>query len=156
MPTRAKVLFPAVRRQECRRCRLERSAPLLLLHLATPNVTMTVTVSVTSVEAACHDLTYFSRFAAWQLECVDTASGHSMDRDDENGFPRELYSNFFKVGFNSAEFLLDFGRHFEDDEARLHLRIILGPAHAKELSRLLERSVHSYEAKFGPIVDGPA
>jgi uncharacterized protein DUF3467 len=76
-----------------------------------------------------------------------------MDRDYENGFPSELYSNFFKVGFNSAEFLLDFGRHFEDSEARLYQRVILGPAHAKELSRLLERSVQSYEAKFGPVAE---
>jgi len=80
-------------------------------------------------------------------------SGHSMDRDYENGYPRELYSNFFKIGFNSAEFVLDFGRHFEDSEERLYQRIIVGPAHAKELSRLLGRSVESYEAKFGPIVE---
>ena len=82
-----------------------------------------------------------------------SASGHSMDRDDENGYLRELYSNFFKVGFNAAEFLLDFGRQFEDSEPRLYQRIILGPAYAKELSRLLEQSVQSYEAKFGPIVE---
>jgi hypothetical protein len=78
-------------------------------------------------------------------------SGLSMEREDDYSHRRELYSNFFKVGFNAAEFLLDFGRHFEDSEERLYLRVILGPAHAKELSRLLEQSVQGYEAKFGAV-----
>jgi hypothetical protein len=72
-----------------------------------------------------------------------------MDQDDA-GDSRELYSNHFRVGFNAAEFLLDFGRDFEGDE-RFYQRIITAPMHAKELSRLLKNSVRSYEEKFGLI-----
>ena len=74
-------------------------------------------------------------------------------RDEGNGSDRELYSNYFRVGFNSVEFLLDFGRHFEDREARLYQRIITAPAHAKEISVLLAQAVRSYETKFGSIRD---
>lgn len=87
-------------------------------------------------------------------KCILGAASNCMDSDDEIGHPRELYSNYFRIGFNAAEFLLDFGRRFEDTEARLLERVIVGPAHAKELSRLLESSVQKYEAKFGPIAEG--
>jgi uncharacterized protein DUF3467 len=72
-----------------------------------------------------------------------------MDQDDA-GESRESYSNHFRIGFNVAEFVLDFGRIFDGDE-RFHQRIITAPLHAKELSRLLGESVRSYEEKFGFI-----
>jgi hypothetical protein len=78
-----------------------------------------------------------------------------MDQDGERGPVRELYANLFRVGFNAAEFLLDIGRHFEDSEERYSQRIIMGPVHASELSRLLDESVRQYEEKFGPIAGGP-
>jgi hypothetical protein len=73
----------------------------------------------------------------------------NMDHDDA-GNTRELYSNHFRIGFNVAEFLLDFGRNFDGDE-RFYQRVITAPIHAKELSRLLHESVRSYEQKFGLI-----
>jgi hypothetical protein len=63
---------------------------------------------------------------------------------------RELYSNHFRIGFNGAEFVVDFGRNF-DGEEHFYQRIITAPVHAKELSRLLRESLHSYEEKFGSI-----
>jgi hypothetical protein len=72
-----------------------------------------------------------------------------MDQDDA-GESRELYSNHFRIGFNVAEFVLDFGRNFDGDE-HFYQRIITAPMHAKELSRLLGESVRSYEEKFGVI-----
>jgi hypothetical protein len=72
-------------------------------------------------------------------------------REEGNGSDRELYSNYFRVGFNSVEFLLDFGRQFEDREARLYQRIITAPAHAKEISLLLAQAVRNFETKFGSI-----
>jgi hypothetical protein len=78
-----------------------------------------------------------------------TAKPPMMEQDEaENS--REIYSNHFRVGFNAAEFLLDFGREFDGDE-RFYQRIITAPTHAKELSRLLKDSVRSYEEKFGLI-----
>ena len=73
----------------------------------------------------------------------------------DNGDLRETYANFFKVGYNSAEFLLDFGRRFEGEEAagRIYQRVVTTPAHAKVLSRLLRKSVSEYEKRFGKIAE---
>jgi hypothetical protein len=80
---------------------------------------------------------------------------HHMERDQEETY-RELYSNLFRVGFNVAEFLLDFGRQFEDSGERFYQRIITSPAHAKALSHLLDSSVRSYEEKYGPTAEDEA
>jgi hypothetical protein len=77
-----------------------------------------------------------------------------MDLDDSYGEIRELYSNYFRVGFNTVEFLLDFGRHSEGSEDRIYQRIITVPLHAKELSALLVQSLRSYEERFGTIREG--
>ena len=76
-----------------------------------------------------------------------------MECDREGNEVRELYANYFQIGYNSAEFLLDFGRHFENSEQRIHQRIIMTPLHARILSRLLADSISRYENKFGPIPD---
>jgi hypothetical protein len=73
-----------------------------------------------------------------------------MDRDDAEA-TRELYSNHFRIGFNIAEFVVDFGRNFDGEEC-FYQRIITAPIHAKELSQLLRDSLNSYEEKFGSIV----
>jgi hypothetical protein len=78
-----------------------------------------------------------------------------MDLDSDSDHFREMYSNLFKIGFNSAEFLLDFGRSFEDGEETFHQRIITAPVHAKQLSHLLDQSVQKYEEKFGPMPESP-
>jgi hypothetical protein len=77
-----------------------------------------------------------------------------MHADDEHeDYPRELYSNSFRVGFNPSEFLLDFGRQFEGAQAQYYWRIILVPARAKALLHLLGGSVRDYERKFGGITE---
>jgi len=70
-------------------------------------------------------------------------------RDEE---PEGRYSNFFKVGFNSFEFLLDFGQMYGNgaDEV-LHTRIVTGPAYAKAFAHLLTDSLAAYERSCGPI-----
>lgn len=65
-----------------------------------------------------------------------------MIADDQEG----RYSNYFKVGFNSFEFILDFGQAYEGDPVALyHTRIITGPAYAKALAHLLLDSLAEYE-----------
>ena len=60
------------------------------------------------------------------------------------------YSNYFKVGFNSFEFILDFGQAY-DGVAPHHTRIVTGPAYAKALAHLLRDSLDAYERAYGPI-----
>jgi hypothetical protein len=65
------------------------------------------------------------------------------------------YANYFKVGHNAVEFLLDFGQLYpENQRARLHTRIITHPTYAKALLDLLRESVTLYEQTFGGIHEG--
>ena len=77
-----------------------------------------------------------------------------MPRDpEEHPTPVEgRYANLFHVGYNAAEFLLDFGQYFPADRGeQMHTRIITHPAYAKELLGVLAESIADYERCFGPI-----
>jgi hypothetical protein len=65
------------------------------------------------------------------------------------------HANYFKVGYNAFEFVLDFGQYFanEDEEAKFHTRIITSPGYAKSLLEILQERVDKYELDFGIIVD---
>lgn len=62
------------------------------------------------------------------------------------------YANYFEVGHNAFEFLMDFGQ-IDPDSGRFHIanRIAVGPTHAKLLSRLLAGAVRQYEEQFEAI-----
>lgn len=62
------------------------------------------------------------------------------------------YANYFKVGHNAFEFILDFGQYYsESEEAELNARIVTSPHYAKSLLETLRESVESYEKVFGAI-----
>ena len=64
------------------------------------------------------------------------------------------YANYFEVGHNAFEFLIDFGQIDPQRGAILiNSRLAVGPTHAKLLARLLARSVTEHEAEFGAIAD---
>jgi Protein of unknown function (DUF3467) len=63
--------------------------------------------------------------------------------------PDGIYSNCFEVGASAYELVIDFGfRNPEEEQCRVHTRILTSPALASLLLRLLERSVKEYEARF--------
>jgi hypothetical protein len=65
------------------------------------------------------------------------------------------YANYFEVGYNAFEFLLDFGQYYlEKGEASLHTRIITTPSYARALLQILKESIEKYEQGFGPIKKG--
>lgn len=68
--------------------------------------------------------------------------------------PLARYANYFEVGHNPYEFLIDFGQ-FQPETAGivLHTRIAIGPAHSKLLTDMLSSSVLKYESDNGPIAD---
>jgi hypothetical protein len=68
--------------------------------------------------------------------------------------PLACYANYFEVGHNPYEFLLDFGQ-FQSEAAGvvLHTRIAVGPTHAKLLAEMLHGAVHKFESNNGPIAD---
>ncbi len=62
------------------------------------------------------------------------------------------YTNYFQVGHNAVEFLLDFGQsNFGDKQARYHTRIVTSPVYAKVLLMTLQGSIERYEQSFGAI-----
>jgi len=65
------------------------------------------------------------------------------------------YANYFKVGHNAFDFVLDFGQFYpESKNAQLHTRVITGPAYAKALLKTLKQAVDQYEETFGVIPGG--
>lgn len=72
-----------------------------------------------------------------------------MERD---GPELAKYANWFNIGHNNFEFVLDLGQFdMERRESLVHTRIITGPAYAKVLWELLGESLRRYEESFGPI-----
>ena len=64
------------------------------------------------------------------------------------------YANYFEVGHNAFEFLLDFGQLYsEEPEAQMHTRIITSPIFAKQLAETLNRALYQYEQAYGPVPD---
>ena len=64
------------------------------------------------------------------------------------------YANYFEIGHNPYEFLIDFGQ-FQPESASvlLHTRIVFGPAHAKLLEHMLGEAVRRYESENSVIPD---
>jgi hypothetical protein len=62
------------------------------------------------------------------------------------------YTNYFEVGQNPYEFLIDLGQFSpEAGSVHFHTRIATAPAFAKLLLATLESAVRSYEAEHGEI-----
>lgn len=60
--------------------------------------------------------------------------------------PLALYANYFNIGHNAYEFLIDFGQFCpERDDVTLHTRIVFGPVHARVLAELLSAALQQYE-----------
>lgn len=72
---------------------------------------------------------------------------------DQSGPIEGRYANYFKVGHNSLEFILDFGQVYSDTSSELmhHTRIIMSPAYAGMLLEVLRDSIEKYQETFGPI-----
>ena len=66
--------------------------------------------------------------------------------------PQAQYTNYFQVGHNALEFMVDLGQYDPDNAVcRLHTRVVTGPVYAKVLADLLQDSIRSYEAEHGKI-----
>ncbi len=78
---------------------------------------------------------------------------HSKDRVSLGDKELEgRYANYFKVGHNALEFVIDFGQHYSGtQEAELYTRIVTNPCYAKFLLEILMESIEQYEKAFGDI-----
>jgi hypothetical protein len=65
------------------------------------------------------------------------------------------YTNFFMVGHNAFEFVLDCGQSSpEAERACFHTRIITSPSCAKALLNLFNQALCLYEQTYGEIREG--
>lgn len=66
--------------------------------------------------------------------------------------PEARYANYFHVGHNAFEVMLEFGQHYEGgSQPHMHTRIVAAPVYAKALLGLLTATIAEYEQAFGPI-----
>lgn len=80
-------------------------------------------------------------------------SGNSEPRSDQKCIVAG-YANYFEVGHNAFEFLIDFGQiNPQNGEININTRVAVGPTHAKLFSRLLDGAVKQFEQQFGTIAD---
>ena len=65
-----------------------------------------------------------------------------------------MRANYFAVGHNAFEFVLDFGQRYpSEQEGETDLRIITTPSYAKAFMQTLASSIELYEGEFGGIQD---
>jgi hypothetical protein len=68
--------------------------------------------------------------------------------------PLAVYANYYEIGHNAFEFLIDFGQFQpEVGTVRMHSRMVTGPVHAKLLAQLLTEAIKRFEAEHGEIAD---
>lgn len=57
-----------------------------------------------------------------------------------------MYANFFRVGHNAYEVIIEFGQLYQTEDApRMHTRIITSLPYARELLRTLQESLQEWE-----------
>lgn len=70
--------------------------------------------------------------------------------------PEGRYADRFKIGYHSSVFVLGFDQSFyENEEKRIHTRIITTPEYAKAFLELLQESIGQYEKEYGLIPREP-
>ena len=79
-----------------------------------------------------------------------------MDHERKSGqsaaSPEGRYANYFKIGHNAFELIIDCGQCYaENEEPQLHTRIITSPAYGKALLKALSDSLDEYEKNYSRI-----
>jgi hypothetical protein len=55
---------------------------------------------------------------------------------------KPLYANYFEVGHNARELVIDFGQFYAaTDHADLHTRIVMAPVYAEALLGVLQKAL---------------
>jgi hypothetical protein len=79
------------------------------------------------------------------------------DREPQSDTPDEAsptaqYANYFKVGYNPLEIVIDFGQFYIGDaRPTIHTRVVTSPPFGRAFLDVLMQSVQDYEREIGPI-----
>lgn len=71
------------------------------------------------------------------------------DDDDGKVIRGRWFAESFEVGHNSLEFKVDCGQDENGEAQTVYFRVIASPANARELFRLLGRSLLQYADEYG-------
>ncbi len=82
----------------------------------------------------------------------------AADRIDAIGSQASLYVNYFELGHNPYEFLIDLGQYRpaisqQGGSVTIHTMVAISPPYAKLLAQLLTAAVHEHESEHGKIAD---
>lgn len=73
-----------------------------------------------------------------------------MEAADRSALGEGRYANYFEIGHNAFEFLLDLGQlGLENEPARIYLRVITSPSGARELCETLNNALAEYWRSYG-------
>jgi uncharacterized protein DUF3467 len=76
---------------------------------------------------------------------TDRGSKDQSRRAPLTGKELGRYANFFQIGHNAFEFLIEFGQQ----DGGIHTRIDVSPRHAQILSDLLTKTLREHDDIFG-------
>lgn len=77
---------------------------------------------------------------------------HEKQIGQSGASPEGRYANYFKIGYNAFELIIDCGQCYaENEEPQLHTRIITSPAYGRALLKTLRDSLDEYEKNYGPV-----
>jgi hypothetical protein len=65
--------------------------------------------------------------------------------------PEGRYANYFQIGFNADEFVLEFGQQYLPDLESIHTRIVVSPSSARSLATLLADTLRRYAEIYGRL-----
>jgi hypothetical protein len=72
----------------------------------------------------------------------------------DSGNIEAKYANYFQIGHNAIEFVIECGQFYADETIpSIHTRIITSPSYVKELVELLQKSLAEHQEQFGPVRD---
>ena len=69
--------------------------------------------------------------------------------DPRSNVASARYANYFRVGHNAVEFVMDFGESYDEQGEAFHTRIVTSPRYAEDLLEVLRKSLREYKRTFG-------
>ncbi len=87
--------------------------------------------------------------------CFQTLYKKYMEMQQNENQLKGQYANYFKIGQNAFEFLMDFGQYYsKNGKDRFHTRIINSQYYANIFLKSLQEPVERYEQTFVTIYMG--
>lgn len=75
-----------------------------------------------------------------------------MDSESRSDKLEGRYANYFKIGHNAFELIIDCGQCYADnEEPHIHTRIITSPGYGKAMLKTLHDCINQYEKAYGRI-----